>query len=40
MDNREISPVEKLIHYTFRDKSLLEEALRQSSFVNGCRRPA
>jgi ribonuclease-3 len=35
MDNpTAISPVEKFIHYTFRDKSLLEEALRHSSFVN------
>lgn len=35
MDNPEaISPVEMLIHYTFRDKSLMEEALRHSSFVN------
>jgi ribonuclease-3 len=35
MDNQaEISSVEKLIHYTFKDKNLMEEALRHSSFVN------
>jgi len=35
MDNpAALSPVEVLIHYTFRDKSLMEEALRHSSFVN------
>ena len=34
MDIPPISPVETLIHYTFRDKCLLEEALRHSSFVN------
>lgn len=34
MDIPLISPVETLIHYTFRDKRLLEEALRHSSFVN------
>jgi ribonuclease III len=35
MDNPvELSPLEELIHYTFRDKSLMEEALRHSSFVN------
>ncbi len=28
------SPVETLIHYTFKDHGLLEEALRHSSFVN------
>lgn len=34
MDIPPISPVETLIHYTFRDNRLLEEALRHSSFVN------
>jgi len=34
MDIPLISPVETLIHYSFRDKHLLEEALRHSSFVN------
>jgi len=34
MDIPLISPVETLIHYSFRDKRLLEEALRHSSFVN------
>ena len=35
MDNpTATSPVEKLIHYSFKDKSLMEEALRHSSFVN------
>jgi ribonuclease III len=34
MDTPSISPVETLINYTFRDKRLLEEALRHSSFVN------
>jgi ribonuclease-3 len=35
MDNHAaISPVEKLLHYTFRDKGLMGEALRHSSFVN------
>jgi ribonuclease III len=29
-----ISPVETLIHYTFQDRDLMEEALRHSSFVN------
>ena len=29
-----VSPVETLIHYTFEDRRLLEEALRHSSFVN------
>jgi ribonuclease-3 len=35
MDNpAETLPVEKLIHYTFKDKRLMEEALRHSSYVN------
>jgi ribonuclease III len=34
MDTPPISPVETLINYTFRDKRLMEEALRHSSFVN------
>jgi ribonuclease III len=34
MDRPPVSPVETLIHYTFKDKRLLEEALRHSSFVN------
>ena len=34
MDRPPVSPVETLIRYTFKDKRLLEEALRHSSFVN------
>jgi ribonuclease-3 len=35
MDNHAaVSPIEELIHYSFRDKNLMEEALRHSSFVN------
>ena len=32
--------LEEKLHYTFRDKALLENALRHSSFANESRDPA